>query len=60
MSEPVAPWKANDPLVTVQISEPDTLSVRLFGVPYPIPETMQPLTRASFGKVMDYMFSQLQ
>ena len=29
------PWKADDPLVTITVSEPDVLSVRMFGVEYP-------------------------
>ena len=60
MSESLSvPWKADDPLITITVSEPDVLSVRMFGVPYSIPEEMGPLTRASFGWVMDYLYDRL-
>ena len=59
MAEASVSWKADDPLVTITVSEPDALSVRMFGVPYAMPEETGPLTRASFGRVMDYLCHRL-
>jgi len=53
------PWKADDPLVTITVSEPDVLSVRMFGVEYPAPPEWAPLTRASFGALMDHLYRRL-
>jgi len=53
------PWKTDDPLVTVTITEPDSMTIRLFGLPFLIPE-LEPLTRSSFGKAMDHLYDRLQ
>jgi len=53
------PWKADDPLVTITVSEPDVLSVRMFGVEYPAPPEWAPLTRAAFGQLMDHLYRRL-
>jgi len=53
------PWKRDDPEVTVTITKPDIMSVTVFGLPYTFPDTMGPLTRASFGKVMDHLWGVL-
>ena len=58
MSDPT-PWTAHDPLVTVTITEPDTLQVAMFGIPYTLPPDLRPATRASFGKVMDHLYARL-
>ena len=52
------PWSADDPIVTVTISEPELMSVHVFGLPFRPPADLLPLTRASFGKVMDILWGQ--
>jgi hypothetical protein len=60
MSEPLYDlWEADDPLVTITVTEPDVLSVRMFGVPYPAPPELTPLTRGSFGALMDHLYLRL-
>ena len=54
-----APWTAHDPLVTVTITEPDTLQVAMFGIPYTLPPDLRPATRSSFGAVMDHLYARL-
>jgi hypothetical protein len=55
-----APWTADDPLVTVTITNPDWLSVRLFGIPFTLPAELEPVTRNKFGQVMDQLYKHLQ
>ena len=56
---PPVPWKTDDPLVTITVSEPDVLSVRMRGVEYPAPPEWAPLTRAAFGQLMDHLYRRL-
>jgi len=60
MSLDYQPWTPDQALVTVTISEPDAMSVDVFNVPYNVPAELLPLTRASFGAVMDHLWSRIQ
>jgi|GEM_PF-2014433 len=52
------PWHADEPIVSVTISEPDLMTVHVFGLPFHPPAELLPLTRASFGQVMDLLWDQ--
>jgi hypothetical protein len=56
---PPAPWTAGDPQVTITVSEPGVLSVRMFGVAYPTPPEWGALTRSGFGQLMDHLYQNL-
>lgn len=61
MSQPLyTPWTPDQPMVTVAITEPDVMSVAAFGIPYKLPAEYYPLSRHSFGQVMDHLWSRLQ
>ncbi len=47
-------------MVSVTITEPDALSVKVFGITYEPPEHFKPLRRASFGYLMDHIYDRLQ
>jgi hypothetical protein len=59
MSLDHAPWTAGQPWVTVTVTEPDLLNVKVFGVPYDPPEGFPPLTRGTFGLLMDHLYDRL-
>ena len=56
---PTPAWDSADPMVSVTITEPDQLTVSLFGVPYQPPPEWEPLTRGSFGRLMDHLYEHL-
>ena len=56
---PTPAWDSDDPMVSVTITEPDQLTVSLFGVPYQPPPEWEPLTRGSFGRLMDHLYEHL-
>jgi len=60
MNTDFQPWTPDQPVVTVTITEPDLLAVKVFGVDYHLPDDVGPLTRASFGAVMDHLWGKLQ
>ena len=55
-----ASWRPGDPVAAVTITEPDTMTVAVFGLPYTFPDHLQPLTRASFGQAMDHLWGVLR
>jgi hypothetical protein len=61
MTTATLPLRTPDqPTVTVRVTEPDHLHVTVFGVDYPVPATLQPLTRSSMGRLMDHLYDVLQ
>jgi hypothetical protein len=60
MSLDHTPWTADLPWVSVTVAEPDLLDVKVFGVPYDPPEGFPPLTRGTFGLLMDHLYDRLR
>ena len=52
-------WTADKPIVSVTITDDDTLFVTVYGIHYPTPEGMAPLTQSSMGALMDHLYSRL-
>ena len=59
MTTDYTPWTPDMPIVTVTITEPDTLSVKVFNIDYRVPDSLLPLHRESFGAVMDHLHDRL-
>ena len=53
-------WTPDMPWVTVTVTQPGTLTVKVFGVAYDPPEHLQPLTRGLFGLLMDHLYDRFQ
>lgn len=60
MSTDFQPWTPDQPIVAVTISPPDVMTVAVFGVDYQPPADLMPLTRDSFGVLMDHLWSRLE
>ncbi|MDR0285128.1 MAG: hypothetical protein LBI33_09605 [Propionibacteriaceae bacterium] len=54
------PWTPDQPIVTITITDPDTLHVTVFGIGYHAPDDLLPLRRASFGTLMDHLYDRLR
>jgi len=54
------PWTPDQPVVAVTFAQPDTMAVKVFGAAYDTPPGLGPLTRASFGRVMDHLWDRLR
>ncbi|MDR2975449.1 MAG: hypothetical protein LBV00_12210 [Propionibacteriaceae bacterium] len=53
-------WTPDQPWVTVTVTDPDQLDVKVFGITYYPPEGFPPLTRAVFGLLMDHLYDRLR
>ncbi len=60
MTTDYTPWTPDMPMVTVTITEPDDLSVKVFNIDYAAPIELLPLRRASFGALMDHLYDRLR
>ncbi|MCL2489147.1 MAG: hypothetical protein FWF36_00230 [Propionibacteriaceae bacterium] len=60
MSTDFQPWTPDQPIVACTISPPDHMTVTVFGVDYQPPADLLPLTRDSFGVLMDHLWSRLE
>jgi len=60
MSTDFQPWTPDQPIVACTINPPDHMTVTVFGVDYQPPADLLPLTRDSFGVLMDHLWPRLE
>jgi hypothetical protein len=58
MSTDYIPWTPDEPVVTITVTPPDHLSVKMFGIDRPIPDPSL-LRRDQMGRLMDCLYTLL-